>query len=62
MRAILWSLLVIPIIALADARFVEAPGECHVPYGNLNVDNEYKLQGCTGVLRSKLGGAHLPNE
>lgn len=50
-------LLSVPFFAMADARFVEAPAECHVPYDNGDVDNEFKLQSCTGTLKSRGGGA-----
>ena len=45
-----------PVLVLADARFVEAPSECHLPYDNGNVNNEFKLQSCTGTLKSRGGG------
>lgn len=55
-----WFVLVLMTVAFAalgDARFVEAPAECHVPYDNANVDNEFKLQGCEGTLNSRSGGS-----
>lgn len=53
----LWFvLLVAPFFAMADARFVEAPAECHIPYDNGNVDLEYKLQSCDGQLHTIGGG------
>lgn len=49
-------LLVVPFGTVADARFVETPSECHFPYDNTNVNNEFKLQSCTGTLKSRGGG------
>lgn len=49
----------ISIGLLADARVVEAPAECHFPYDNNNVDNEFKLLSCVGVLKTRLGTADV---
>lgn len=57
MRLLSVLLLLVPFALFADARFVEAPAECHFPYDNANVDNEFKLSSCAGVLKSHSGGA-----
>lgn len=44
-------LLFVPLMVFADARFVEAPAECHFPYDNTNVGKEFKLSACRGTLR-----------
>lgn len=43
-------------VLFADSRFVETPPECHLPWDNGNVNNEYKLQSCEGALITKNGG------
>lgn len=43
-------------LSYADGRFVEAPSECHLPWDNNDVNNEYKLQSCEGTITSKDGG------
>lgn len=50
------ALCVVSMSIFADARFVEAPAECHFPWDNNNVDNEYKIQACDGVLYQGNGG------
>lgn len=50
-----WFVLVLMVVAFAafgDARFVEAPAECHVPYDNGNVGNEFKLAGCSATIKT----------
>lgn len=56
MRLLSVLLLLVPFALFADARFVEAPAECHFPYDNANVDNEFKLSSCAGVLKQRNGG------
>ncbi len=54
-----WFVLVLMVVAFAafgDARFVEAPAECHFPYDAANNDNEYRSQSCGGVLQNVAGG------
>lgn len=58
MKPIIFLLmLLVSLFVLADARFVEAPAECHFPYDNGNVNNEFKLSSCTGVLKTYGGMA-----
>lgn len=60
MRSFLFLILcAVPFALFADARFVEAPAECHFPWDNNNVDNEYKLQSCRGVLYQGGGGTFV---
>lgn len=54
--AVILLICLFPFSGFADARFVEAPAECHVPYDNGNVDNEFKLQSCSGFLQTLGGG------
>jgi len=49
-------LCVVSVTLFADARFVEAPAECHFPYDNGNVGNEYKSQSCAGVIKTHPDG------
>lgn len=57
MRSFLLLVLCAVSLALfADARFVEAPAECHFPYDNNNVGNEYKIQSCAGTIKTHPDG------
>lgn len=52
MRTFLFLVLcAFSVTPFADARFVEAPAECHFPYDNNNVGREFKLSSCRGTLR-----------
>lgn len=58
MKRFLFVLLAaFPLALFADARFVEAPAECHFPYDNNNVGNEYKIQSCVGTIKTHPDGA-----